>query len=87
MKFKVGMPPIQKVLTDPIHIALSDCGGYEGIQLLLRSVAGLNGPCKDILAVDPNGNVWSGESFSFLLGNFTEDGVFHFNPRIKALHD
>lgn len=87
MKFKIGSPYKQKVITEPIHLIIDDCGGCEGVQVLLRSVAGTYGPCKDLLAISPNGEVWMGESLSFKLGHFTEDGVFHFNPRIKALHD
>lgn len=74
-KFTVK-PPKPPVPPPPISIQVRDCGGHEGVQIEVTSQCGLHGPHAGLLAIDPEGNVWTGDCFHIKVGSFTPQGCF-----------
>jgi hypothetical protein len=72
MKFTVKPPPVPA----EISIRVRDCGGYEGVQLEIFAEAGYKGIFEGLMAVDPTGKVWTGDSYSILVGHFESAGKF-----------
>lgn len=74
MKFTIKAPEAPK--DQPIAVIVRDCGGYEGIQIEVIAQGVPFGHCEGLMAIDPHGNVWTGDCYDIKLGHFLESGVF-----------